>query len=251
MWEESDNAVGDLLASRLLGSTGQIDESVRVSSWWADRGIAIDSAELNRDKLFELAQRCRESTDSDWVSFLWHVLAWGVMGDYRNSPTVVASAAGDEQRRRLNDILSAASEASYRGDIRSAYTAIRGKVPRLGTAFFSKFLYFTADREVSSCRAMILDSRVNAAIFTLTGRDYSEEKPAIYEAFCAAVHEWSRKFDTPADVIEFRLYQFGQLIDSRRWKWLHAEVSLYREGCTDVGFDDIAERRALLTGWTR
>ena len=251
MWAESDIAVGDLLASRVLGSAGQIDESVRVSSWWADRGIAIVPAELNRDRLFELAQRCRESANSDWVSFLWHVLAWGVMGDYRNSPTIVASAAGDEQRHRLNDILRAASEASYRGDIRAAYTAIRGKVPRLGPAFFSKFLYFTADRDLSGRRAMILDSRVNAAIFTLTGRDYSEEKPAIYENFCAAVHEWSQKFDTPADVIEFRLYQFGQLIDSRRWKWLHAEVSLYREGRTQVGFDDIAERRAHLTGWTR
>lgn len=125
MWEESDNAVGDLLASRVLGSSGQIDESVRVSSWWADRGISIDSAELNRDKLFELAQRRRESADPDWVSFLWHVLAWGVMGDYRTSPTIVESAAGDTQRRRLNDILSAASEASYRGDIRDDIAARR------------------------------------------------------------------------------------------------------------------------------
>jgi len=251
MWEESDNAVGDLLASRVLGSADQIDESVRVSSWWADRGITIDSPALNRKRLFELAQRCRQSADSDWVSFLWHVLAWGVMGDYRNSPTIVASASGDEQRRRLNDILGAAAEASYRGDIRSAYTAIRGKVPRLGPAFFSKFLYFTADLDLSGCRAMVLDSRVNAAIFTLTGYDFSEEKPATYERFCTAVHEWSRQFDTSADVIEFRLYQFGQLIDSRRWKWLHAEVSLYREGRSQVGFDDIAARRAHLTGRTR
>jgi hypothetical protein len=252
MWKESDNAVGDLLTSRVLGGGGGIDDSVKVSRWWADHGITIDSAELNRDVLFARAAQCRESADADWVSLLWHVLAWGVMGDYRNATTIVTgAAAGAEQRVRLNEILRTAAEASHRGEIRSAYTAIRGKVGRLGPAFFSKFLYFTGDRDSSSPRCMILDSRVSASAFTLTGCDYSEAKAATYERFCHAVHNWSQQFDSRADVIEFRMYQFGQLIDSRRWKWLHAEASLYREGCQDVGFDDIAERRAHLVGWTK
>ena len=251
MWQESDGAVGDLLTSHVLGRVGQIDDPVKVSAWWADRGITIDSDELNRDVLFARAAHCRENADADWVSFLWHVLAWGVMGDYRNAPTIVASAAGVDQRDRLNDILRRAAEASYRGEIRSAYAAIRGKVPRLGPAFFSKFLYFTADRDPPDPSSVILDSRVSAAAFTLTGRDYSEDKAATYERFCNDMHMWSRQFNTPADVIEFRMYQFGQLIDSRRWKWLHAEASLYREGCEQVGFDDIAERRAHLAGWRK
>lgn len=146
MFRESDDAVGALLKSRVLGQAGQIDDPVRVSSWWADHGIAIDSAELDREALFALATRCRESKALDWVAFLWHVLAWGVMGDYRNAPTIVGSAAGPEQHDRLNDILCAAAESSHRGEIGAAYKAIRGKVPRLGPAFFSKFLYFTSDR---------------------------------------------------------------------------------------------------------
>ncbi|KLI09272.1 hypothetical protein A5731_20970 [Mycolicibacterium conceptionense] len=251
MWQESDSAVGDLLTSRVLGEVGQIDAPVKVSSWWADHGITIDSSELNRDALFALAARCRERADADWVSFLWHVLAWGVMGDFRNAPTIVASAASADQRVRLNEILRRAAEASHLGEIRSAYTVIRGKVPRLGSAFFSKFLYFTGDRSSSDPSAVILDSRVSAAAFTLTGRDYSEQNAAKYEDFCIDMHKWSQQFETPADVIEFRMYQFGQLIDSRRWKWLHAEASLYREGCRQVGFDDIAERRAHLAGWTK
>ncbi len=251
MWQESDSAIEDLLTSRVLGQVGQIDDPVQVSSWWADHGIVIESAELNREVLFALAAQCRENTDADWVSFMWHVLAWGVMGDYRNAPTIVASAGGVEQRGLLNDILRRAAEASHRGEIRSAYTEIRGKVPRLGPAFFSKFLYFTADRDSSDPSPVILDSRVSAASFTLTGRDYSEEKAARYECFCKDMHMWSQQFDVPADVIEFRMYQFGQLIDSRRWKWLHAEASLYREGCRQVGFDDIAERRAHLAGWRK
>ena len=210
MWQESDSAVGDLLKSRVLGGFGRIEDPVRVSSWWADRGIRIEPAELNRDALFALAGQRQESADADWVSFLWHVLAWGVMGDYRNTPTIVASASGDEQRARLNDILRAAAEASFRGEIRSAYAAIRGKVPRLGPAFFSKFLYFTVDRESSGPRSVILDSRVSAAIFTLTGHDYSEERAATYERFCNEMHRWSQQFETPTDVIEFRMYQFGQ-----------------------------------------
>ena len=57
--------------------------------------------------------------------------------------------------------------------------------------------------------------------------------------------------DDPIRVSSCRMYQFGQLIDSLRWKWLHAEASLYREGRKQVGFDDIAERRAHLAGWTK
>jgi hypothetical protein len=251
MWQESDSAVGDLLTSWVLGGVGQIDDPVKVSSWWADRGIAIASAELSRDVLFTLAAQCRESADADWVSFLWHVFAWGVMGDYRNASTIVTSTAGAEQRSRLGGILRRAAEASHRGEIRCAYTAIRGTVPRLGPAFFSKFLYFTADRDSSGPHCVILDSRVSAAVFTLTGHDYSKEKAVTYERFCNEIHKWSQQFDASADVIEFRLYQFGQLIDSYRWKWLHAEASLYREGRNQVGFDDIAERRAHLAGRTK
>lgn len=152
MFRESDDAVGALLKSRVLGQAGQIDDPVRVSSWWADRGIAIDATELDREALFALATRCRESKALDWVAFLWHVLAWGVMGDYRNAPTIVASAAGRERHDRLNDILCAAAESSHRGEIGAAYKTIRGKVPRLGPAFFSKFLYFTSDRNSSDPR---------------------------------------------------------------------------------------------------
>lgn len=249
MWQESEDAIGDLLASVVLGRADQIDDPVKVSSWWANRGVTIASAELNRDGLFRLADECRQSSDRDRVSFLWHVLAWGVMGDYRNAPTIVNSAMGDAKHAELNNALAAAADASYRGDIRSAYSLLRGKVPRLGPAFFSKFLYFVADRDSAQARCLILDSRVSAAAFTLAGLEYFEERASTYDRFCRDVHRWSERFEVSADVIEFRLYQFGRLIDSRRWKWLHAEVSLYREGYKAVDFETIAERRAQLAGW--
>ena len=128
----------------------------------------------------------------------------------------------------------------------------------MGPAFFSKFLYLTSDRDSRRTadpdspgpRCLILDSRVSAAVFTLTGTDCSKEKAATYEHFCGDVHRWSELFGAPDDVIEFRLYQFGRLIASSRWRWLHAEASLYREGRQHVGFEDIAELRASRMGWT-
>jgi hypothetical protein len=48
MWQESDGAVGDLLTSHVLGRVGQIDDPVKVSAWWADHGITIDSDPIPR-----------------------------------------------------------------------------------------------------------------------------------------------------------------------------------------------------------
>jgi hypothetical protein len=251
MWKESEDAIGDLLMSNTLQRKGRIDHPEKVSSWWADNGVNINADELSRDVLFALAEECREFAVPDWVSFLWHVLAWGVVGDYRNARAIVKSATNDVQHTQLNAILSAAAAASYSGAIRLAYTALHGKIPRLGPAFFSKFLYFTADRTSPQPRCLILDSRVAAAVFTLTGLDYFEEKAATYERFCQDVHRWSVRYEVVPDLVEFRLYQFGQLINSRRWKWLYSEVSRYREGNLHVEFDNIIERRAQVAGWTR
>ena len=251
MWLESEDAIGDLLKSEPLRRRGRIDYPEKVSRWWADNGITINSDELNRDALFAHAAQCRECANPDWVSFLWHVLAWGVVGDYRNAAAIVKGATGDMQRSKLNAVLSAAANASYSGEVQSAYRAIHGKVPRLGLAFISKYLYFTADRTSPAPGCLILDSRVAAAVFTLTGLEYFDEKAATYERFCQDVHRWSERYEVAADLIEFRLYKFGQLIDSRRWKWLHSEVSLYREGNPTVDFDDIIERRIELAAWDR
>ncbi|OMC14941.1 hypothetical protein [Mycobacterium sp. SP-6446] len=209
--------------------------------------MPIDSALLGRQDLFNMASRARES--DDLVPLLWHVLAWGAMGDLRNAPTVVRSAEDSVGRSRLNDILAAAAAASYRGDIQAAYRAIHRKIKRLGPAFFSKFLYFTGDRDSAYPRCMILDSRVAEAVITLTGNDFLDQKPSVYSQFCGNIRRWADRYGEEPDLIEFKLYKFGQLIGSRRWRWLHAEACLYRAGAASVGFDDIvrevagAERR--------
>ena len=242
MWNESEAAIGDLLKADCLQRSGSIDDDQNVSRWWSEHGIDLSLGRLDREALFGLAAECRGQVDPDWVSVLWHVLAWGVMGDYRNATTIVKNAADPRDRSLLNERLGAAAEYSYKGRIQEAYKTLHGKIPRLGRAFFSKFLYFTNDASSTQPRCLILDSRVESAIFTLTGLEFFKQDSATYERFCLAVDQWSKDYGVDPEEIEFRLYQFGQRTNSSRWRWLHAEVSLYREGRRDVDFNEILER---------
>jgi hypothetical protein len=250
MWEESEAAIGDLLASETLRAS-RLDEPTDVSAWWADRGIAIHSDKLNREFLFELANSLRGQNDPDWVSLLWHVFAWGVVGDFRNVGAIAKRMADHDEWIRLNTVLDAAAQSSHRGEIRHAYQALLGTLPGLGPAFFTKFLYFTGNRNSAEPRCLILDSRVEHAVFTLTGLDFFKQTAATYDNYCRRIAQWSKDHGETADEIEFCLYRFGQRIDSRRWKWLRAEVSLYREGSTNVNFDNILCRLDLLSGKTK
>jgi hypothetical protein len=105
VWRESEDAIGELLRSDSPQLVGDLDYHKTVdSSWWADRSVTIELGLLGSQDLFEMAGAARES--GDLVPLLWHVLAWGVMGDLRNAPTVVRSAEDSVGRSRLNDILA-------------------------------------------------------------------------------------------------------------------------------------------------
>jgi hypothetical protein len=166
------------------------------------------------------------------------------VGDLRNAPTIVRSLESSEGRQRLNQSLARAAELSFFGDTAAAYGSMYKTVARLGPAFFTKFLYVCGDQTSGGPRCLILDSRVAAAMFALTAIDTYAERPAVYAHFCTLVDECSHRQGCTPDEVEFRLYQFGVLIGSRRWRWLHAEASLYRDGACDVGFDDIVARLA-------
>lgn len=223
---------------------GGIDIPQKVDRWWGGKGIPLNADELSRADLFGLAEKTRVAEKPDWVTFLWHVLAWGVAGELRNVPTIVGFAEGQHGREQLNDLLGNAADLSFNGDVAGAYRAIYKQVPRLGPAFFTKFLYFVGSPASEQPRCLILDSRVASALFTLTGKSYYDEKPTVYADFCVLAHHAAQRNDCPSDEVEFRLYLFGVLIRSYRWRWLHAEASLYREGAREVGFDDIVSRLA-------
>lgn len=102
---------------------------------------------ITRDDLFQYAEAVRSSGSTrDLHSLFWTVMAWGVVGNMRNVGRVSSFAAGSE--KRFSATLHSAAERSFDGDVAGAYLAFcnDGKVPRLGEAFFSKFLYFTGNR---------------------------------------------------------------------------------------------------------
>lgn len=243
-WKESEAALEELMRCEHPRLVGGIDIPQKVDRWWARNGVPIVAETLNRADLFALAEKTRTAEHPDWVDLLWNVLAWGVAGELRNAPTIVRSAASEGDRNRLNVLLSDVAGMSYSGNFAGAYAAIHKKVPRLGPAFFTKFLYFTGDRSSGPPRGLILDLRVTAAAFALTGRDFYNEKPAVYERFCGLANDCAQRTHCTPDEVEFRLYKLGVLIQNARWRWLHAETSLYREGARDVSFNDIVERLA-------
>lgn len=243
-WNESEDALSDLVTYARPPLSGHTDRPQPVSNWWARNGIQIRKPQLTREDLFAHAEEIRTAREPNWVDLLWHVLAWGVAGEFRNVPTVVRGVDSVPSRERLNELLAEASRLSYRGEIAAAYSSLHKKVPRLGPAFFTKYLYFTGDRASEAPRPLILDSRVTAASWTLTGNTYWAEKPGTYAAFCELAHRCSQRHACTPDEVEFRLYEFGVLIRSERWRWLRAEASLYREGAEGAGFADIVSRIA-------
>jgi hypothetical protein len=207
--------------------------------------LRISSEYFGRDELFRVAAVARNGGDERLLQLFWDILAWGVMGNFRNAGRIVDFAATDDGRVRLVTALRTAADASYAGKIEDAYRAfVDHKIPRLGPAFFSKVLFFTGDRASHEPRCLIFDSRVESALPMVTGRHYSlARKPVeVYALYCRDLHDWSQQHGVSPEAIEARLYQLGQATGNSHRAWLSAEVSLYREGRTAVTFDAILTR---------
>lgn len=244
MWCESVTGIGDVMASDLLSS--DLSPARVNTAQWARKGVRISSEHLGRDDLFRIAEDAHRSGDDDQLlQLFWDILAWGVMGNFRNAGRIVDFASTDEGRTRLLTALRTAAAASYSGKIDDAYSAfVDHKIPRLGPAFFSKVLFFTGDRLSHEPRCLIFDSRVESALPTVTGNYYLLARNAseTYARYCRDMHDWSQQHAVSPDAIEARLYQLGQATGNSRRAWLSAEVSLYREGRTPVTFDAILTR---------
>jgi hypothetical protein len=221
--------------------------------WWARHQITVSPDPMGREHLFAMAAAARESSrDEDLIDLFWHVLAWGVAGNFRNAARIVRAAAGEGGQAHLLSALRPGAEASYRGDIESGYRAfVDHKINHFNYAFFSKFLYFNSDRSVEEPRCLILDDRVATALRAITGKSYIPDnirhRPAAYAEYSRDVHRWSKTYNVEPDSIEWRLYRFGQFVGTRE-NWLGCEVSLYRDGLTPATFDAIVARAAKRRG---
>lgn len=243
MWHESQAGIAELMSSSKF--TDNLEPGTINSKQWAKYNIIIEFDVISRDLLFDMAETARKSdSDEDHLRLFWHVLAGGVMGNFRNAGQIAQSAQDDAGCLRLAHAVRTASLASYSGDIAGAFRAFaETKINRLGPAFFTKILYFAGNRESLDPRCLIFDAHVESARPTITGLSYSSTKRTTdYVRYCTDVHTWAERYDTTPDAVEGCLYQLGQLTGDSRRAWLSAEVSLYRDGLTPVTFDRILER---------
>lgn len=195
----------------------------RVSVDPADNG----SRRLTREALFQLGDTANErGWDRDsTLTLLWHVLAWGSGTSRRTNLTRIKAFAGtDSTAGHHVDLLAEAAKHARARSPRAAYSTLiapgRGKIPGLGPAFFTKFLYFAAgDNTQHGC--LILDARVAANLYAagwsalphraVRGRPtfsynwYTET----YSSYCDILWRWAQSVEGPAvspDEIERALW---------------------------------------------
>lgn len=196
-------------------------------TWWADtvssEGLATEGSfaialastvdgvpMLTRQALFEMAGRLDTSDDSAWLEFLWHVLSWGSGRSRRNNRKRIRSFADPAWRADRVAFLRLAAQHARDGDARAAYSGLiqrgGGKIPALGPAFFTKFLYFATANvtgeqasPADGRRCLILDARVarnlHAAGWTTLphrGQNFSANwYTETYVSYCDLLHRWA------------------------------------------------------------
>lgn len=206
---------------------GFTDDELR-PTWWANtvssEGIAAKGSfaialastvggvpMLTRRALLEMAGRLTTSDDdSGWLEFLWHVLAWGSGRSRRNNRKRIRSFADSASGADRVSLLRLAAQHARDGDARAAYSSLiqrrGGRIPALGPAFFTKFLYF-ATANVSGEQAspadsrgcLILDARVARnlhaagwATLPHRGQNFSANwSTETYVSYCDLLHLWA------------------------------------------------------------
>jgi hypothetical protein len=139
--------------------------------WWQrDLLLPFDEEDyspvpLSRDDVTAEARRCRGT--GTWLPLLVTSFAWG-WGNRGFGPTRLSwvmrggwrspRPSPEEIERRL----VAAVDVLDRDGAPAAYELLlnEGRIPALGPAFFTKFLYFASKSSEVKCPAMILDARL-------------------------------------------------------------------------------------------
>lgn len=184
-----------------LSKTGLSGFTVRIDPFHSGNG------KLTRSDLFRLGA---DASDEDKVlDLLLHVLAWG-SGLSRRQNIARLSAFSSPHDRETNTALLLAARDHARGgtaeSTRLAYsTLVRsggGKIPGLGPAFFTKFLYF-AGGCAGSVPPLILDARVAGQLYgagwtelprsrNKSGWGYSYNwYTDTYVSYCESIARWA------------------------------------------------------------
>lgn len=115
-WSESIDRIQDLMRSHHF-----TDEPVRntvATSQWRALNVPVEAEDLSRADLFDLAAAARSSdTDEAFYSLYWHVMAWGIVGSFRNAAPMAREAQTPQGRDKIVKAMRKASTLSYAGDL--------------------------------------------------------------------------------------------------------------------------------------
>lgn len=217
-----------LAAGQPVESKDGFSAEVLGPAWWKKRGIVLQfpsevagTPVLNRGDLFTLADQVDDS-DESLLQFLWHVLAWGSGKARRNNGRRFTSC----QNSTSLTLMRTAFEAARESHVREAYSPLvepgGARIPWLGPAFFSKFLYFAnGHRDIGDekARCLILDARVASSLYKAGWsmaptykagtRNFSYNwYTDTYVSYCQLLESWTK--DVPgstADMFERALFQ--------------------------------------------
>lgn len=181
---------------------------------------------ITRTALFDLAAVDRqEQSDRSVLQLFWNTIAWGIAGSYRNVPRLVTEVR--DHTSRVVSTLREAQALSFEGREKDAFSAIDGKIKQFGPAFFTKFLYFTADQERVG-HALTLDDRVRVAWRILAGYYLRYGSAKDYERYCTEAGEAAQRLGLKACEVEACLYHLGRKVDSYE-DWLLTSLELCRD----------------------
>lgn len=206
-------------------------------------GVSVrpDDGFISRTALFALAQIDRDEQSSrSALDLFWNTMAWGIAGTWRNIPGLSAYVAANTEQ--VTVALRRAQQMSYGGQVREAYRALNRSIKYFGPAFFTKFLYFTADRG-QPVHALILDERVRVAWRILTGEDLRSGYSQDYAHYCESAGSSGGRVGLDPDEVEACLYNLGRKVGSYT-AWLERCLSV----CRDRLGDDSPSVREVIDG---
>ena len=162
--------------------------------------------QLSRQDVFAQVQKTQlNAEDTEWAFLL--VMAWGFgkvgYGRWRASNILARTPDSREQLLKVREIL-------HRSDAISGYEALGGacRLPHLGPAFGTKFLYFLGPSE-PAMTPLILDKLVTSWLYRNTGLSLNSLawSTSTYRDYLLKMRSWAEKLDVSPVDIETCIFQ--------------------------------------------
>ena len=187
---------GDIFDKIIRGKIGEVLEE--------------NSNELSRNKI--LAYFSEENID--FLKIFIASIIWGYGTDNRG-PSRLSEML--EEKKSI-EIINKVWEVLKNNGLEAAYKGLK-KIPKLGTSFLTKYLYFLGKGLKITPYPLIFDARVAKGLCKLNSQDSElnslfQVQPKnnfdSYMSYCELINEKAKEIKVEADKIEYFLFKMGQ-----------------------------------------